>query len=170
MGRSPNAPEDELDQFDARILEILQQDNLTPQRAIGEAVNLSAPAVQRRISRMQESGVIKANVAVIDPLAIGQTITLLVEVCVESERVDLLDAAKAGFASAPEVQQCYYVTGDADFVLVVIVPNMAAYEAFTRRLFFGNANVKHFRTLVVMDRVKVGLTLPIGRVGRAPRP
>ena len=55
------------------------------------------------------------------------------------------------------MQQCYYVTGDADFVLVVVVPDMAHYEALTQRLFFGNNNVKRFKTSVAMDRVKVGL-------------
>jgi len=153
----------DLDRFDLDILEILQRDNLTSQRAIGEAINLSAPAVQRRIKKMEETGVIKANVAVIDPPSVGQAITILVEVHVESERIDLLDATKIRFAATPEVQQCYYVTGDADFILVVTVPTMSAYEALTRRLFFENANVKRFRTLVVMDRVKVGLTIPISR-------
>jgi Lrp/AsnC family transcriptional regulator, leucine-responsive regulatory protein len=152
-----------VDDFDLGILEILQRDNLTSQRKIGAAVNLSAPAVQRRIKKMQEGGVIAANVAVIDPSSVGQSITILVEVQVESERVDLLDAAKISFAAAPEVQQCYYVTGEADFILVVTVPAMSAYEALTRRLFFENSNVKRFRTLVVMDRVKVGLAIPIRR-------
>ena len=152
-----------LDHFDLGILDILQRDNLTPQRVIGAAVNLSAPAVQRRIKKMQESGVITANVAVVDPSSVGQSITILVEVQVESERIDLLDAAKSSFAAAPEVQQCYYVTGDADFILVITVPAMSAYEALTRRLFFENSNVKRFRTLVVMDCVKVGLSIPISR-------
>jgi DNA-binding Lrp family transcriptional regulator len=61
------------------------------------------------------------------------------------------------------VQQCYYVTGEADFVLVIVIPTMAAYEALTRRLFFGNTNVKRFRTFVAMDRVKVGLSVPLPR-------
>ena len=152
-----------LDHFDLGILDILQRDNLTPQRVIGAAVNLSAPAVQRRIKKMQESGVITANVAVVDPSSVGQSITILVEVQVESERIDLLDAAKSSFAAAPEVQQCYYVTGDADFILVITVPAMSAYEALTRRLFFENSNVKRFRTLVAMDCVKVGLAIPISR-------
>jgi Lrp/AsnC family transcriptional regulator, leucine-responsive regulatory protein len=156
----------DLDEFDLSILDILQRDNLTPQRAIGEAVNLSAPAVQRRIKRMAETGVIKSNVAVVDPASVGQGITILVEVQVEREQVGLLDTTKMSFAAAPEVQQCYYVTGDADFILVVTVPTMSVYEALTRRLFFANPNVKRFRTLVVMDRVKVGLAIPImGRGG-----
>lgn len=158
--RSSPAPAD-LDRFDFAILDILQRDNATPQRTIGEAVHLSAPAVQRRIKRLEESGVIQANVAVVDPALVGRPVTVLVEVQVESERVDLLDAAKASFAAAPEVQQCYYVTGEADFILVLTVATMGEYEAVTRRLFFENHNVKRFRTFVAMGRVKVGLSVPI---------
>ncbi|QND51819.1 Lrp/AsnC family transcriptional regulator [Phyllobacterium sp. 628] len=151
----------DLDSFDLAILNILQKDNATSQRTIGEAVNLSAPAVQRRIKRMEESGIIQANVAVLDPAKVGQPITIFVGVELESERIDLIDAAKKSFAAAPEVQQCYYVTGEMDFILVVTIASMTAYEALTRRLFFGNHNVKHFRTVVVMDRVKTGLTIPL---------
>ncbi|ASY57745.1 Transcriptional regulator, AsnC family [Sinorhizobium sp. CCBAU 05631] len=154
----PNAPQ--LDAFDRQILEILQRDNTTPQRTIGEAVNLSAPAVQRRIKRMTEQGVIRANIAVIDPAAVGQAITIFVEVELISETAEQIEQAKREFAAAPEIQQCYYVTGEADFVLVIVVPSMADYEALTRRLFFGNNNVKRFRTFVAMDRIKVGLSVP----------
>lgn len=149
-----------LDTFDRKILEILQRDNMTPQRAIGQAVNLSAPAVQRRIKRMTEDGVIRANVAIVDPAAAGQAITIFVEVEVISETAEQIEQAKRAFATVPEIQQCYYVTGEADFVLVIVVPTMAAYETLTRRLFFGNNNVKRFRTFVAMDRIKVGLTVP----------
>ncbi|PWE53895.1 AsnC family transcriptional regulator [Metarhizobium album] len=150
----------DLDAFDRKILEILQRDNTTPQRMIGEAVNLSAPAVQRRIKRMTEDGVIRANVAIIDPAAVGQAITIFVEVEVISETAEQIEQAKQAFAACPEIQQCYYVTGEADFVLVIVVPSMADYEALTRRLFFGNNNVKRFRTFVAMDRIKVGLGVP----------
>ena len=151
----------DLDAFDRAILVILQQDNTTPQRVIGERINLSAPAVQRRIRRMEASGVIRANVAVVDPVALGHPITLFVEIELVSETAVDIDAAKSAFIAAPEVQQCYYVTGDVDFMLVVIVPTMADYEAFTRRMFFGNANIRRFRTFVTMDPVKVGLSVPI---------
>ena len=150
-----------LDRFDRAILEVLQRDNKTPQRTIAEMVNLSAPAVQRRIKRLEETGVIQSNIAVIDPAKVGQSITLFVQVEMESERTDLYESAKRSFTSAPEVQQCYYVTGDADFILIVTVKTMDDYEALTRRLFFENSNVKHFRTFVAMDRVKVGMSVPI---------
>jgi len=154
-----------LDAFDRRILEILQRDNRTPQRRIGEMVNLSAPAVQRRIKRLEEEGVIAANVAILAPEKLGRSLSIIVEISVERERSDDLDAVKAAFRAAPEVQQCYYVTGDVDFVLVVLVADMAEYEALTRRLFFGNANVKKFRTLVTMDRVKAGAAIKIDAPG-----
>lgn len=150
-----------LDKVDRAILEILQRDNKTSQRKIADLVNLSAPAVQRRIKRLEETGVIQANVAVVDPTKVGQPIILFVQVAMESERTDLYESAKKSFVTAPEVQQCYYVTGDADFMLVVSVRSMSDYEALTRRLFFENNNVKHFRTFVAMDRVKVGLSVPL---------
>jgi Lrp/AsnC family transcriptional regulator, leucine-responsive regulatory protein len=150
-----------LDRADLAILAILQRDNLTPQRAIGDSVHLSAPAVQRRIKRMTETRVIQANIAVLDPDAVGCPVTVFVEVEVISETADHIQAAKAAFRAAPEIQQCYYVTGDADFMLVIVVPSMAHYEALTRRLFFGANNVKRFKTFVAMDRVKVGLAAPL---------
>jgi Lrp/AsnC family leucine-responsive transcriptional regulator len=157
----PSSAAPELDRFDLAILAILQRDNTVPQREIGQAVNLSAPAVQRRIRRMEQAGVIRANVAIVDPGRLGQPITVFVEVTLESERADLIDAAKRSFTATPEVQQCYYVTGEADFILVVLVPTMAAYEALTRRLFMADNNVRKFRSFITMDRVKVGLEVPL---------
>lgn len=154
-----------LDRFDLAILDILQRDNTTPQRLIGEQVHLSAAAVHRRIRRMEADGVIAGNVVSVDPGRVGRPITIVVEVHIESERLDLLDGAKKSFAEAPEVQQCYYVTGDADFVLIVTVATMSEYEALTRRLFFQNHNVKRFRTLVVMDRIKTSLAVPLDALG-----
>lgn len=151
----------QLDTLDRQILAILQRDTTMPQRTIGEVVNLSAPAVQRRIKRMTDAGVIQANVAVIDPRAVGQTITIVAEVELISETAEHIEAAKRAFAVAPEIQQCYYVTGEADFILIIVVPTMVEYEKLTQRLFFGNGNVKRFRTSVAMDRVKVGLSIPI---------
>lgn len=104
---------------------------------------------------------IQANIAVVDPAKIGQSITLFVQVAMESERTDLYESARKLFASTPEVQQCYYVTGEADFILIITVKTMKDYEALTRRLFFQNNNVKHFRTSVAMDRVKVGMSILI---------
>ncbi|MGY5811443.1 Lrp/AsnC family transcriptional regulator [Rhizobium sp. LEGMi198b] len=151
----------ELDRFDLAILQILQKDNKTPQRSIAEAIGLSAPAVQRRIKRMEEMGTIVANVAVVEPSHVRHEITVFVEVEMHNEFAATHDATRKSFAEAPEVQQCYYVTGEVDFILLVVVRTMADYDALTRRLFFANKNVKRFRSFVTMDRVKVGLSIAL---------
>jgi Lrp/AsnC family transcriptional regulator, leucine-responsive regulatory protein len=150
-----------LDAFDRKILAILQRDAKTPQREISEAVNLSASAVNRRIAAMEEAGVIMAQVALIDPSKVGRPITVIVEVSVESERLDLLDAVRQRFIACPAVAQVYYVTGEVDFVLILTVVDMSEYEQLTRELFFAEGNVKRFRTLVVMDRAKATMAVPV---------
>ena len=150
-----------LDPFDLAILRILQRDNKTPQREIGAAVNLSAPSVQRRIRRMEEEGVIKANVAMLDPEKVGRPLTIFAQVELVSETPQEIDTIKARFRDAPEVQQCFYVTGEADFMLVVVVESMSAYEDFTRRIFFDGGNIRKFRTFVSMDRVKDGAAIAV---------
>ncbi|WP_298853178.1 Lrp/AsnC family transcriptional regulator [uncultured Ruegeria sp.] len=149
----------QLDDFDRAILRILQTDNRTTQHKIGEAVNLSAPSVQRRIRRMEAEGVISANVAIVDPATVGLQLTIFVELELVSETPDEIDAVKKTLLNAPEVQQCYYVTGEVDFMVVVVVENMAIYEDFTRRIFFENGNIRKFKTFVSMDTIKSGSAL-----------
>ena len=150
-----------LDKFDRAILDLVQCDNTMALRLIAEQVNLSTAAVQRRLKRMEEGGVITGNVAIVDPTAVGRPITIIVEVMAERTSLEALEAMKAHFA-VPEVQQCYYVTGEVDFVLVLTVASMQEYQALARRLFAENTNVTWFKTIVALDRVKVGLDVPSG--------
>ena len=149
------------DRFDLAILDILQADNTTPQRAIAQAVNLSAPAVQRRIQRLKDSGVIRANVAVLDPVKVGKPLTIVLEVHLDNQRPDRTAPLRARIAAEDAVQQCYSVTGEADYLLVVNVASMADYEALTRRLFEGDDNIKRFRTSVALASLKTGLRVPL---------
>lgn len=150
-----------LDRLDYKILEALQTDNHTPQRDIGDKIGLSAAAVQRRIKKMRELGIIEKNVSVIDRDKIGNNVTILVEIFLESERIALIDELKRDFSLVPEIQQCYYVTGDSDFFIVMIVPSMTYYENLTRKIFFANENIKRFRTIVVMGITKNSLEIPL---------
>ena len=151
----------DLDAFDRKILALLQTNNRMPQRAISYAVNLSSSAVNRRIAAMESAGVITSYTALVCPALVGRPITVIVEVTLETERLDLLDAAKQRFAAHPCVQQLYYVTGDIDFVLIINVADMAEYERLTRSLFFSGDNVKKFKTLVAMGAVKVTLNVVV---------
>ena len=150
----------DLDGFDWSILALVQHDNAVPLRTLAEKVNLSTAAVQRRIKRLEEGGVIIANVAVVDPAKAGKPITIIAEVSVERTSAEALAATKASF-SVPQVQQCYYVTGEADFVLVLNVASMQEYQDLAGQLFAENPNVKWFKTLIALDRVKVGLHVPV---------
>lgn len=150
-----------LDSYDLAILRILQKDCTVPQRLIGEQVNLSAPSVQRRIKKMENDGVIAAQVAQIDPASVGLPLTIVVEVELKTDTGDQIGEIKQQFLEAPEIQQCYYVTGEVDIVLIIVVGDMAEYEELTQRLFFGNEIVVKFRTFVTMDRTKANLILNI---------
>ena len=150
-----------LDAFDLAILRILQSDNRSPHRVIAEHVNLSPPSVQRRIRRMEKTGVISANAAIVDPNLVGLSLTIIVELELVSETTEEIDTIKGLLCATPQVQQCYYVTGEADIVLVMLVASMAEYEQLTRALFIENDSVRKFRTFVSMDRVKASMRLHI---------
>ncbi|WP_394787138.1 Lrp/AsnC family transcriptional regulator [Rhodoferax sp.] len=153
-----------LDAFDIAILDILQKDNSVPQRAIAEAVHLSAPAVQRRIHRLEASGVIRAHVALVDAAKVGLPLTIIIEVHIENERPDRTAPLRARIAAESAVQQCYSVTGEADYLLIVTVASMADYEALTKRLFEGDDNIRRFRTSVTLGWLKSSMQLPLDKV------
>lgn len=150
-----------LDNFDLAILRVLQKDNSVPHRVIADTVNISAPSVQRRIKRLNEAGVIESNVSVISGESVGYPLTIIALVELSTDTMEEMDHARKAFLNAPEVQQCFYVTGTLDFVMVIIVRSMSEYEELTRRLFYKNNNVKKFNTHVCMDQVKAGMHLPI---------
>lgn len=158
-----------LDSFDLGILNAVQNNNLQPLRKIAQSVNLSAPAVARRLQRLRAAGVICRDVSILDPVAVGRLITLVVEVSVDSEVLEKLDDLRERFLECSEIQQCYYVTGEVDFILLITVSTMQDYEALTRRLFFAGGNVRHFKTFVALQRVKESSSLPVTQHRTLPK-
>jgi len=148
-----------IDKPDRIILEKLQANARISLEALADACGLSSASVQRRVKRLRDAQVIESEVAILSPDALGQCMTFIVMVELERERIDQLDAFRRIVRKEVQVQQCYYVTGEADFTLICTARNMADFEALTQRLFFENTNVRRFRTSVVMDRTKVGLTV-----------
>lgn len=146
---------------DTAILRLLQENARARLDAMASETGLSVATVQRRIRNLKKTGAIESERALISPPAVGYTMTFLVLVELERERVDQLDAFRRRAKAEPRVQQCYYITGEADFALIVLARDMQDFQDLTHRLFFDDANVKRFRTSVVMDRTKVGLTVPL---------
>ncbi len=146
----------ELDDYDKKLLMLMQQNNKTTAEELGSIVNLSTSAVQRRLKRLREDKMIEADVSIISPLAFGIGITCIVDVILEVGNSKAIDNFKALMQTCTEVMQCYYVTGTYDFVLIVNTIDMRHYEDFSKKYLMDIPNVKHFYTHVVMDKVKVG--------------
>ena len=151
----------ELDKLDRRILGTLQKDARRSAELIGAEVGLSASAVQRRIARLREEGVITAEVAVIDPRRVGRPLTLIVDVEVERERPELLASLKQWIAAEPMIQEAWYVTGAGDYVLIVAARDVEDFEALMQRLVVENTNVRRYQTRVALGTVKRGLLVPV---------
>lgn len=146
----------ELDALDRKILDRYRRDTRRTAESIGKEVGLSTAAVHRRLKRMRTGGVIEAEVARVSPMALGLPLACIVAVDIDREGRADIERFAARMQRCASVQQCSYVTGEAaDFILVVAVADMAAYEAFTREHLLSDPNVRSFTTHVVMKRVKI---------------
>jgi Lrp/AsnC family leucine-responsive transcriptional regulator len=150
-----------IDRLDAKLLNLVQANNRRGSEELGELVGLSSTAVQRRLKKLRADGVIEGDVSIVVPKTIGRPVSMFVLVTLERERADIVDRFKQSIRQTPEVMNGYYVTGDADFLLIVTAESMEDYEQFTRKFFYENPDIKGFKTMVIMDRVKVGFFVPI---------
>ncbi|CUK17652.1 Leucine-responsive regulatory protein [Ruegeria denitrificans] len=150
-----------LDDTDKRLLDILQRNNRLSADELGDQIGISRSSVQRRMKRFREEGIIEADISVLSAKAVGRPMTFIVEVELERERTDLLDEFRRSMLALDDVQQCYYVTGHTDFILIVTSTDMAAYEEFSRQVFTDNPNIRRFHSNVVVNRVKAGLQVPL---------
>jgi len=151
----------DLDRFDRKLLILVQRDAGQTADALAEQVGLSASAVLRRLKRLRETGVILGEIAVVDPLKTGKPNFFLAALEIERERPELIARLRQWMAAEEQIQQVYYVTGTADFVLVVVAPDVGAYDALMSRLMADNPNVRRFTTNVALGVGKRGLFVPI---------
>jgi DNA-binding Lrp family transcriptional regulator len=151
-----------LDDLDRRILALWQRDTRLSGERIGAEVGLSAAAVQRRLARLREGGVIVAETAVLDCTALGLNFTALVNVDLIDESARAQKAFKERVTARLEVQQCYGVAGAYDFVLVLVLRDLPAYEAFCEACLLHDPNVRSFSTQVVLDAVRRAGPLDVG--------
>jgi Lrp/AsnC family transcriptional regulator, leucine-responsive regulatory protein len=150
-----------LDEFDVKILNEVQRNNRLSAEQLARKVCLSASAVQRRLKRLRGGGVIERDVAHICPEAVNRNLLAVVAVSFEREQTHITDKFKRAMMDAPEVMQCYAVTGEIDFIVIMTARDLQDYDAFARRFFTGNSHVKRYQTSIVVHRVKSGLTVPV---------
>lgn len=152
-----------LDALDRQILVLYQCDTRVASEQIGARIGLSAAAVQRRLKRLRESGVILAETATLDCKELGLGVTAIVQVDLVDESARASQAFRDKVTRRGEVQQCYGVTGAVDYVLVVVVSDLSAYQAFCDACLLHDANVRSFTTQIVLDAAKRGGPLDFSR-------
>jgi Lrp/AsnC family leucine-responsive transcriptional regulator len=152
-----------LDKIDLHLLDLLQHDVARTLRELGEAVRLSPSAVHRRLARYDSSGLIARRVAILDAQSLGgrQLAVVLVTLEETSGRDDA--SLRARLIATPEVQQCYDVAGEWDYVVVLVTGGMHECRELGERLFLDEPGVKRFVTLPVFEAVKLGLDIPVRR-------
>jgi Lrp/AsnC family transcriptional regulator, leucine-responsive regulatory protein len=150
-----------LDRFDRQLLNLVQDDSGQTAERLAEQVGLSASAVQRRLKRLREEGVIVRDAAIVDPRRVGRPVHFIVSLQVERERPELLAQLREWLSANEQIQQAFYVTGEADFVLVVTCPDTESYDALMARMVAENSNVRRFTTNVALGMVKQGLKIPV---------
>ena len=150
-----------MDSIDRRILDCLQRDASLTNLALAERVGLSPSACLTRVKRLRESGVIERVVALLNPAALGACLHIVVEVTMERDDKRLYRRFEQRLSEAPEVTQCYSVTGECDFVLILAVADMDAYDRFCDEVLYADGNMRKFRTLVSRHRVKFDTSSPL---------
>jgi Lrp/AsnC family leucine-responsive transcriptional regulator len=152
---------DTLDDTDLRLLRQLQTDASLTNDALARRVHTSPATCLRRVKRLVESGFIERRVAILAPGRLGPLLTAIVEVTLDRQGSELLDAFEARAVAEPAVSQCHRVSPGPDFVLIVQVEDMTAYQALVQRLFTADANVRNVKSFFSIRRAKFSTALPL---------
>jgi Lrp/AsnC family transcriptional regulator, leucine-responsive regulatory protein len=154
-----------LDKLDRSILRRLQENGRETYDAIGEHVGLSPSAVLRRVKRLEDAGVIERYVALVRPQAVGLGLTAYLNVRLEkhteSHKRNPMDVFRASVDTWPEVVECAALTGEMDFLLCVLVQDMAHYSRFILDTLLKHPSVQDCKTSFVLDRVKHTTAVPV---------
>jgi Lrp/AsnC family transcriptional regulator len=149
-----------VDAVDREILQLLQEDASLSARELGETVGLSATPCWRRVQRLERDGVITRRVALVDPAAVNLGVTALVQIRTANHSAAWLHQFAAGIADLPEVVEAYRTSGEIDYVLRVLVPDIAAYDDFYKRL-IEKVDLYDVRTVFVMEEMKRTTAVPL---------
>ncbi len=155
----------QLDAIDRRILKALQLNGRLTNDALAAEVKLSASAVLRRVRRLEEAGAIAAYVALVPPERVGLGLTAYINVRLEkqteSHKRNPMDLFKAAVQAWPEVVECSALTGDMDYLLRVLVQDMAHYARFISETLLKHPSVQDCKTSFVLERVKNTTAVPL---------
>lgn len=147
-----------IDTIDLKLLDAMQDDASLSNQALAERVHVSPPTCLRRVKRLRDAGLIEREVALLSPdklaAALGHGLTALVEITLDRQGAEQLEAFEERVVADDAVQQCYRVSPGPDFMLLVHVANMPQYLALAQRLFTSDANVRNVKAFFSTKRAK----------------
>ena len=159
------SPTHTIDKLDKAILRRLQANGRETYDVIGEQVGLSPSAVLRRVKRLEENGVIDRYVALVQPESVGLGLTAYINVRLEkyteTSKRNPMDLFRASVQTWPEVVECAALTGEMDYLLRVVVQDMAHYSRFIMDTLLKHPSVQDCKTSFVLDRVKATTAVPV---------
>ncbi|MBX3568324.1 MAG: Lrp/AsnC family transcriptional regulator [Rhizobiaceae bacterium] len=154
-------PRHEFDEIDVRILDALQRDSRLTVEQLGEKAGLSPSPAARRVRLLEQAGVIRGYVAVLDQEKIGLPISVFASIKLERQREEELDRFQAAVARWPEIVECYLMTGQRDYLLRIVVKDLPAYEAFLKQKLTRLEGVASIESSFSLGQVKHSNVLPI---------
>lgn len=147
-----------IDAIDLKLLDAMQDDASLSNQALAERVHVSPPTCLRRVKRLRDAGLIEREVALLSPdklaATLGHGLTALVEITLDRQGAEQLEAFEERVVADDAVQQCYRVSPGPDFMLLVHVANMPQYLALAQRLFTSDANVRNVKAFFSTKRAK----------------
>ena len=143
-----------LDKVDRKILNLLQKNNQVSTRILADKIHISQPTCLRRIRDLRQAGVISADVAIVDTFALGYGMLAFLEISLINQSEECMSSFEQDMAKESQVTQCYFVSGEYDYFVVVHVIDMDAYYQFVRKVISGSGNVKHFHSRFPMKCAK----------------
>lgn len=150
----------ERDRIDKQILQVLQADATVSIQEVGERVGLSHNACWRRIKRLEEAGIIRKRVALVDPKKLGYGVTVFVTVRTSHHTEEWLERFARGVSALPEVMEFYRISGDVDYLLKVLVADIAEYDRFYKKL-ISIAPLQDVSSNFAMEQVKYTTEIPV---------
>ncbi|MCR6633068.1 MAG: Lrp/AsnC family transcriptional regulator [Magnetospirillum sp.] len=156
-------PNTAMDAIDRRILTELQRNGRISNADLAQAVGLSPSPCLRRVKALEEAGTIRTYVALLDPEAVGLPVSVFVHVTLERQVEERLDAFEVAITRRPEVLECYLMTGEADYLLRVVVPDLGAYERFLKDHLTRIPGVASIKSSFALKQVRYNTALPLER-------
>jgi Lrp/AsnC family transcriptional regulator len=146
--------------MDVKILRILQEDATRPVAEIGKEVGLSTTPCWRRIQKLEEAGVIRRRVALLDQAKVNVGVTVIVSIKTDRHSIDWLEKFHQAVSGFPEVVEFYRMSGEIDYLLRVVVPDIAAYDNFYKRL-ISRIEISKVSSAFAMEQIKYTTALPL---------